>query len=100
MGGVDIDHAVTFQLSRDWHIGCVLAFQASQRSSILLSRSKMTLDEVKNLSNRDLLELYADMVRVCHYDPCETPRFAKALWENGIGQGELAALVLKRMKND
>jgi len=60
----------------------------------------MTLEEVKNLNNRDLLELYADMVRVCHYDPCETPQFAKDLWKNDIGQHELQSLVLKRMKDD
>jgi hypothetical protein len=60
----------------------------------------MTLEEVKNLKNRELLELYADMVRVSHYDPCETPQFAKDLWKNGIGQDELADIVLERMKND
>lgn len=60
----------------------------------------MTLEEVKSLDNRKLLELYANMVRTCHYDPCETPRFAKDLWSQGIGEDKLEELVLKRMKND
>jgi len=84
---------------RDWHIGCVLAFQASQASSILASRSKiMTLEDIKKLKNPDLLELYSDFVRVNHYDPYETPEFAKKLFENNVTLGDIAGIILERMK--
>ena len=60
----------------------------------------MTLEEIKSLSNKELVELYADLVRVDHYDPCETPKFAKALWNEGISQYVLRNLIVERMSGD
>jgi len=60
----------------------------------------MTLNDIKDLSNRDLLELFADKVRIDHYDPYETPKFAKELYEAGITQDHIFNIVLKRMRND
>ena len=57
----------------------------------------MTLDEIKELDNRELLELYADIVRVNHYDPCQTPQFAVDLRAAGISSYDIRAIVLARM---
>jgi len=59
----------------------------------------MTLEEIKNLDNFDLLELYASLVRVEHYDPFETPVFAKDLWKQHIDQHTLAQIIRIRMNN-
>ena len=53
-----------------------------------------------HLDNEDLVDLYSDFVRVNHYDPCETPQFAKDLYEAGISVYDLKREVLKRMNND
>lgn len=58
----------------------------------------MTLDQVKALSNLDLLELYTDMVRIDHYDPFETPEEITELRKNGIRADTLEALILERMQ--
>lgn len=58
----------------------------------------MTLEEIKNLRNSDLLELYSDFVRVNHYDPFETPEFAKKLFENNVTLGDIAGIILSRME--
>ena len=58
----------------------------------------MTFDDIKKLDNHDLLELYTGLVRVDHYDPLETPKFAVDLHKLGIRQEDLASLVLSRMK--
>lgn len=58
----------------------------------------MTLQEIQNLRNADLLELYSDFVRVNHYDPYNTPEFAKRLYENNITLGDIAGIILERMK--
>jgi len=60
----------------------------------------MILSEVVKLNNKDLLELYADLVRVNHYDPCQTPEFAVQLRKNSISEHFLQELILKRMIND
>lgn len=57
----------------------------------------MTLQEIKDLDNYDLLELYAKLVRVEHYDPYDTPIFAKDLWQQGIDQDTIAGIVRERM---
>jgi hypothetical protein len=58
----------------------------------------MTLEEIQNLKNSDLLELYSDFVRINHYDPYDTPEFAKKLYENNITLGDIAGIILERMK--
>lgn len=58
----------------------------------------MTLSEIKSLKNSDLLELYSDFVRVNHYDPYDTPEFAKRLYENSVTLDNLADIILERMK--
>ncbi len=56
------------------------------------------LEEVKSLSNRDLLELYDLMIRVNHYDPFETPEEAKRMYKAGINYSTLEQIVLERME--
>lgn len=57
----------------------------------------MTIQDIKQLKNSDLLELYSDFVRVNHYDPYETPEFAKRLYENNVSLGDIAGIILERM---
>lgn len=55
------------------------------------------LEEVKNMSNRELLELYDLMIRVNHYDPMETPELAKKMYDANINHNTLSKIVLSRM---
>lgn len=56
------------------------------------------LEEVKNLSNNDLLELYESMVRVNHYNPHETPEEIVEMRKAGISYNTVGMLILERMK--
>lgn len=58
------------------------------------------LEELKALSNRDLLELYELMVRVNHYDPGETPSEAKEMYKAGLNYEKIGELVISRMSKD
>lgn len=58
----------------------------------------MKIEEIRDLSDGELLDLYADVVRICHYDPCETPKWAKDLWAEGISYHEIGRIILGRMK--
>lgn len=53
--------------------------------------------KLKSLSNRDLLELYDLMIRVNHYDPCETPEEAKRMYIQ-LNYSTLEQIVLERME--
>ena len=55
------------------------------------------LEEVKNLSNEELLDLYELMVRVDHYDPMETPKRAEEMHAAEINYEMLGKLILERM---
>jgi hypothetical protein len=44
----------------------------------------MNLDEIKNLSNNDLLDLYTKTVQFDWYDPFTTPGYIKELRDNNI----------------
>ncbi len=56
-----------------------------------------SIEDVKNLSNADLLELYADFVRVYHYDAVGTPANIKRLRGAGVDLDALETMVLERM---
>lgn len=58
----------------------------------------MTLEEIRELDNDDLVDLYTEIVKVNHYDPCETPLFAKQLYAAGVSQYDIKKLILARMK--
>ena len=60
----------------------------------------IVIKEINSLDNEDLIDLYTDVVRVNHYDPCETPQFAKNLQAASITQSDLRNMILSRMNND
>lgn len=75
------------------------AFQAVRRRfESCRPLHNMTLDDIKQLDNHDLLELYSGFVRVNHYDPFETPLFAQDLYKNNVRLEDIASIVLNRMK--
>jgi|688.fasta_scaffold16738_12 hypothetical protein len=57
----------------------------------------MTLDEIKNLSNEELLDLYSDFVREHHYSPSRAPDKIMKLYENKISPDDVQEVVLERM---
>jgi hypothetical protein len=59
----------------------------------------MTLNKIKEMSNWDFHNLYASVVRVNHYGPCETPKFYLELQNAGISQCTLEEIVLEKMRN-
>lgn len=56
------------------------------------------LEEVKNLSNNELLNLYERMVRNNHYNPHETPSEIVEMRKAGINYDTVCMLILDRMK--
>lgn len=56
------------------------------------------LEEVKNLSNDELLGLYERMVRNNHYNPHETPSEIKEMYAANINYSMVGMLILDRMK--
>ncbi len=56
------------------------------------------VEKLKEMSNRDLLELYELMVRVNHYDPGETPKEAKEMYEANISHEMIGEIILERME--
>jgi len=56
------------------------------------------VEKLKEMSNRDLLELYELMVRVNHYDPGETPKKAKEMYEAGINYETIGEIILEKME--
>lgn len=58
----------------------------------------ITLNEIKLLDNEDLVDLYAAIVRIDHYDPYETPKSAKTLYEAGITQHDIKKEIIVRLK--
>ena len=56
------------------------------------------VEKLKEMSNRDLLELYELMVRVNHYDPGETPKEAKEMYKAGINYEMIGDIILEKME--
>lgn len=54
--------------------------------------------KLDHLDNEDLLDLYTELVRVDHYDPCETPAFVQELRAAGISQHHIKKFILERMQ--
>lgn len=57
-------------------------------------------EELKKMSNSELLDLYELMVRVDHYDPMETPKRAKEMYAANIDHEMIGELVLSRMSEN
>lgn len=64
----------------------------------ILKVKSMTLDEIKNLSNTELLDLYSLYVKIHHYDPFETPEKIKILYKNNISIDDLYEILLDRLE--
>jgi hypothetical protein len=58
----------------------------------------MTLEEIKNLSNTELLDLYSLYVKIHHYDPFKTPEKIKILYKNKISVDDLYEILLDRLE--
>lgn len=58
----------------------------------------MTLDQVNTLTNSQLVDLYAESVRIGHYDPFATPQIVIDLRKNGITTDVLEQIILDRMQ--
>jgi hypothetical protein len=58
----------------------------------------MTLEEIKNLSNTELLDLYSLYVKINHYDPFKTPEKIKILYKNKISVDDLYEILLDRLE--
>jgi hypothetical protein len=58
----------------------------------------MTLEEIKNLSNTELLDLYSLYVEIHHYVPFETPEKIKILYKNKISVDDLYEILLDRLE--
>lgn len=56
------------------------------------------VEKLKEMSNRDLLELYELMIRVNHYDPGETPKEAKEMYNAGINYEMIGEIILEKME--
>ena len=57
----------------------------------------INIDKIRLLDNEDLIDLYAAIVRIDHYDPFVTPQFAKDLHDAGITQYDIKEEILSRM---
>ena len=60
----------------------------------------MTLDEIKNLSNTELLDLYSSYVKIWHYNAFETPEKFKILCKNKISVDDLYEILLDRLEKN
>jgi hypothetical protein len=60
-------------------------------------KNMITIEEIKQMSNLELLELYTDKVRCDHYDPGVTPPDVQELYESKISADDLEKEVLSRM---
>lgn len=58
----------------------------------------MNIEDIRKLDNEKLLGIYTDFVAINHYDPFETPQFAKDLYEAKISEDDLRGIILERMK--
>lgn len=58
----------------------------------------ITIEEIKRMSNLELLELYSNKVRCDHYDPCVTPPDMQELYDANISADDLEKEVLGRMR--
>ena len=57
------------------------------------------LKEITELSNKELLELWARLVREDCYSPFKTPEDLTLLQNSGVSQEDLQQLVLERMQS-
>jgi hypothetical protein len=60
----------------------------------------MTLEDINNLSNKELLDLYSLYVKIDHYDPFETPKKIKNLYEINISVDDLYEILLDRLEKN
>jgi hypothetical protein len=58
----------------------------------------MILEEIKNLSNTELLDLYSLYVEIHYYAPCEIPEKIKILYKNKISVDDLYEILLDRLE--
>jgi hypothetical protein len=60
----------------------------------------MTLYEIKNLSNTELLDLYSLYVQVDHYDPFMSPEKIRTLRQNDISLDDVYQILLERLEKN
>jgi hypothetical protein len=57
----------------------------------------MTLDQIKDLSDKALLNLYEQFVCMHHYCPMATPDYAVELYRNKISPDDIKEVILDRL---
>lgn len=57
----------------------------------------MTLDQIKDLSDKALLNLYEQFVCTHHYCPMTTPDYIEDLYRNKISPDDIKEVILDRL---
>lgn len=57
-----------------------------------------SIDEIKSLKNKELVQLYELLVKVDYAAPDELPQSIKRLNSLGVNKENLAKMIVKRMK--